>query len=87
MVSFMFGWSVAAQRGCWKLFHETPTTQSPAADAPGLSGLAAAEPEALAGAPELAGALALAPAVEGGGVPVVQALARIAAPASAVSRR
>jgi hypothetical protein len=27
----MFGLSLAAQRGCWKLFHETATVQSPEA--------------------------------------------------------
>src|SRR3954471_1355254 len=31
---FRFGSSWAAQRGCWKLFHETPTTQPPAAALP-----------------------------------------------------
>jgi hypothetical protein len=30
----MFGLSCAAQRGCWKLFHDTPTTQPAAALAP-----------------------------------------------------
>ena len=30
-VAFMFGWSCAAQRGCWKLFHDTPTVHAPAA--------------------------------------------------------
>jgi hypothetical protein len=30
-VSFRFGSSCAAQRGCWKLFHDTPTVQSTAA--------------------------------------------------------
>ena len=34
IVFWMFGLSCAAQRGCWKLFHETPTVQSAgAADA------------------------------------------------------
>ena len=46
-VSRMFGWSCAAQRGCWKLFHDTPTVQS----------VAAADPPAL-GAASLAAALA-----------------------------
>ena len=32
-VFWMFGLSWAAQRGCWKLFHETPTVQSGAAGA------------------------------------------------------
>jgi hypothetical protein len=27
----MFGWSCAAQRGCWKLFHDTPTVHGTAA--------------------------------------------------------
>src|SRR5690606_31172802 len=26
--ALMFGWSAAAQRGCWKLFHETAIVQS-----------------------------------------------------------
>src|SRR5439155_5296499 len=30
MVCFIFGLSVAPHRGCWKLFHETPTMQPPA---------------------------------------------------------
>src|SRR5215218_724206 len=36
-VSLMFGWSCAAQRGCWKLFQETPTVQSPPAAADELA--------------------------------------------------
>ena len=28
-VFLMFGLSCAAQRGCWKLFHDTPTVQAP----------------------------------------------------------
>src|SRR5512143_2415325 len=32
-VFLMFGWSCAAQRGCWKLFHDTPTVQ-PAPEPP-----------------------------------------------------
>jgi hypothetical protein len=39
----MFGLSWAAQRGCWKLFHDTPTVQ-PAPPDPA----AAADPPALA---------------------------------------
>ena len=31
---WMFGLSCAAQRGCWKLFHDTPTVQPAAAVAP-----------------------------------------------------
>src|SRR5439155_18202464 len=34
IVCFIFGLSVAPQRGCWKLFQETPTTQPPAAALP-----------------------------------------------------
>jgi hypothetical protein len=37
MVFFMLGLSVAAQRGCWKLFHETPTVQPPAATEAGAT--------------------------------------------------
>src|SRR6478752_4220502 len=33
-VDWMFGLSCAAQRGCWKLFHDTPTVQSVAAAEP-----------------------------------------------------
>src|SRR5918993_930543 len=46
IVFFRFGSSCAAQRGCWKLFHDTPTVQPAPADPP-----AAALAPALAPAP------------------------------------
>src|SRR6478752_5353260 len=48
-VFWMFGLSCAAQRGCWKLFHDTPTVQPVPLDP-----AAAADPPAAADAPALA---------------------------------
>src|SRR6266576_403775 len=39
-VFLIFGWSWAAQRGCWKLFHDTPTVQLVAAADPPAAVLA-----------------------------------------------
>src|SRR6478752_3577417 len=36
-VFWMFGLSCAAQRGCWKLFHDTPTVQPVPLDPSGLA--------------------------------------------------
>src|SRR5215203_2565790 len=57
-VDFRFGSSCAAQRGCWKLFHETPTVQ-PAPPDPPAATLAPALAAVLA--PALAPALAPPP--------------------------
>src|SRR6478672_3156549 len=51
-VFFIAGLSAAAQRGCWKLFQDTPTTQLPAACDPAAD--AAAEAAADAGAADAA---------------------------------
>src|SRR5215510_12044942 len=75
-VAWIFGLSCAAQRGCWKLFHDTPTVQP-----------AAAEPPAAA---EAAGELAPPPEVAAGLPPLLllQAAAMIATvPTSSPSRR
>jgi hypothetical protein len=63
MVFCIDGLSAAAHRGCWTLFHETPTVQAFAAPDP--LGAAAADPAAVAAAdgaeeappPELAAGL------------------------------
>src|SRR3954447_1590590 len=82
-VCWMFGLSCAAQRGCWKLFHDTPTVH-PAPPEPA----AAAEPPALAAglAPPPAG---LAPPPAGLAPPplLLQAAARTATTPSIPSRR
>src|SRR3954451_7350794 len=81
-VCWMFGLSCAAHRGCWKLFHDTPTVH-PAPPEPA----AAAEPPALA--PALAAELAPALAAELAPPPLLlHAAARIATtPTSIPSRR
>src|SRR4051794_21014117 len=71
----MFGLSWAAQRGCWKLFHDTATEHDPAAALP-LG--AAAEPEGAAALPLGAAAVALAAAA------VALAWAAVAVAAAAV---
>src|SRR3954454_11731976 len=74
-VCWMFGLSWAAQRGCWKLFHDTATEHDPAAALP-LG--AAAEPEGAAALPLGAAAVALAAAA------VALAWAAVAVAAAAV---
>jgi hypothetical protein len=69
-VLLMFGWSCAAQRGCWKLFHDTPTVQSPPAAADELA-LAPAGAELAGAALEPVGAVVAPP-------PVLHAATRIA---------
>ncbi|HEY8868017.1 MAG TPA: hypothetical protein VIM30_01345 [Candidatus Limnocylindrales bacterium] len=76
----MLGLSVAAQRGCWKLFQDTPTVHGFAAAEAGAA-LAAAEPAAA-----LAGAAEAAPPVDGLAAPV-HALTTIAAAAANVAIR
>src|SRR5262245_55289085 len=72
--AWIFGLSCAAQRGCWKLFHDTPTVHP-----------AAAEPPAAAD-----GAVELPPPEVAAGLPplLLQAAAMIATvPTSSPSRR
>src|SRR5689334_2929984 len=53
----MFGLSCAAQRGCWKLFHDTPTVHAEAAEPLGAAADAAVVGAALAPPPEVAAGL------------------------------
>src|SRR5260221_672201 len=63
-VFWMFGLSCAAQRGCWKLFHDTPTVQAPAAALlpPPVLAAGAAVPAVLEQAAKMTAATATSPA-------------------------